>query len=51
MAAWDCKNCCESFQKPKKEINWRKSTNETEGKVEHKFDAASGKMFRISMRF
>ncbi len=43
MAAWDCKNCCQSFRKPEKKIHWRKSVNEREGKVEHKFDAASGK--------
>jgi hypothetical protein len=32
-------------------LYWRKSTNESQGKPEHKFEAAFGTIFRISKGF
>ncbi len=54
-AACDLKSCSESrlrfwklFRKPAMNENWRKSTNDSEEKLEQKFDAAYGTIFRIS---
>ncbi len=57
-AACDSKSCFESrlwfwklFWKPAMNVHWINSTNESEEKREQKFDAAYGKIFKITVVF
>ncbi len=45
-AACDPENCSSAMN-----VHWRKSTNESEGKPEQKFDVAFGTVFKISKYF